>query len=72
MIFNIVFFVSVSSVLFQGTPFSVLARWLNLSLPEDEKPVDTIERILSDFERSMLSEIMIPDNRFAMGKRLLT
>jgi len=71
MIFNIVFFVSVTSVLIQGTTFSVLARWLNLSLPEDEKPVDPIEQILNDFERSRLSEILIPENSFAVGKKIV-
>lgn len=71
MIFNIVFFISVTSVLIQGTTFSVLARWLKLSLPEDEKPLDPVEMLLSDFERSRMSEILIPENGFAVGKKIV-
>ena len=71
MIFNIVFFVSVTSVLIQGTTFSVLARWLKLSLPEDEKPVDPVELLLNDFERSRMSEIIIPENSYAVGKKII-
>ena len=71
MIFNIVFFISVISVMIQGTTFSVLARWLNLSLPEDERPLDAVEMLLSDFERSRMSEILIPENSYAVGKKIV-
>lgn len=71
MIFNIVFFISVTSVLIQGTTFSVLARWLKLSLPEDEKPVDPVDLLFSDFERSRMSEIFITENSFAVGKKIV-
>lgn len=71
MIFNIVFFISVSSVLLQGTTFSVLARWLKLSLPEEEKPLDPVEILLADFERSGLSEIFIPEKSYACGKKIV-
>ncbi|MEP0213294.1 MAG: potassium/proton antiporter, partial [Cellulophaga sp.] len=37
MMFNIVFFISVSSVLIQGTTLSVMAKWLNVALPNEEK-----------------------------------
>src|SRR5690606_18373868 len=35
MIFNIVFFISVTSVLIQGTTLSVVAKWLRVGVPED-------------------------------------
>jgi cell volume regulation protein A len=37
MIFNIVFFISVTSVLIQGTTLSIVAKWLNVALPEKAK-----------------------------------
>lgn len=36
MIFNIVFFISVTSVLIQGTTLGVVAKWLGLSQPDKE------------------------------------
>src|SRR5699024_5039867 len=43
--FNIVFFVSLTSVLIQGSTIPIVARWLNLSLPVADKqrsPVDVL------------------------------
>lgn len=37
MIFNIVFFISVTSVLIQGTTLSIVAKYLRLALPEKEE-----------------------------------
>jgi cell volume regulation protein A len=37
MIFNIVFFISFTSVLIQGTTISAVAEWLKLTIPEKEK-----------------------------------
>lgn len=34
MIFNIVFFISVTSVLIQGTTLTIIAKWLKIALPE--------------------------------------
>src|SRR5690606_17715080 len=38
MIFNIVFFISVTSVLVQGTTLTTVAHWLHVALPEKVKP----------------------------------
>src|SRR5690606_30722696 len=43
MIFNIVFFVSLSSVLIQGTTLSLVARWLHVALPSKVKPRSPVE-----------------------------
>lgn len=71
MIFNIVFFVSVTSVLLQGTTFSLLARWLHLSLPEKEKPLEPVDLLLTDYERSGMSEVVIPEQSFPVGKKIV-
>lgn len=39
MIFNIVFFIAVTSVLFQGTTIAIVAKWLRVDLPLQAKPI---------------------------------
>ena len=71
MIFNIVFFISVSSVLIQGTTLSVVAKWLKVSLPEKVKPVTDLEKILEDLPKSLLKEFKIRKDTFAAYKRII-
>lgn len=70
MIFNIVFFIAVLSILLQGTTLSLMARWLKLSIPESARnyPLD-IE--LSDEVKSELVEITLPKNSPKAGKTLV-
>jgi cell volume regulation protein A len=60
MIFNIVFFISVTSVLIQGTTLPKLARWMHVSLPGKAR-----QRTLTDLEleerlKSILSTLEVP------------
>ena len=71
MIFNIVFFVSVTSVLIQGTTLSVIAKWLHVSLPERVKPKSSVELFLSDRAKTEMAEIEIPDDCYAVGKEIV-
>lgn len=71
MIFNIVFFVSLSSVLIQGTTLSAIAKWLHVALPEKTKPKTPIDLILSDDVKSIIREIELPPNNPAIGKRIV-
>jgi potassium/hydrogen antiporter len=71
MIFNIVFFVSVTSVLIQGTTLSVIAKWLHVALPERVKPKSSVELFLSDRARTVMAEIEIPADCFAAGKEII-
>jgi len=71
LFFNIVFFISISSVLVQGTTLHVVGKWLHLILPESVKP-----RTLFDMERfesikSHLHEILIPSNSSVVGKEIV-
>ncbi|SFC51657.1 potassium/proton antiporter, CPA1 family [Zunongwangia mangrovi] len=70
-IFNIVFFVSLSSVIIQGTTLSVVAKWLHVALPERVKPKSQVETFLSDGAKSIIREILIPENNNAVGKRIV-
>jgi potassium/hydrogen antiporter len=71
MIFNIVFFVSVISVLVQGTTLSLIAKWLHVALPERVKPRSSVELFLSDRAKTVMDEIAIPAVSYAVGKEII-
>ncbi|MFN8256175.1 MAG: potassium/proton antiporter [Bacteroidales bacterium] len=71
MIFNIVFFISITSVLIQGTTLPLVAKWLHLSLPEKLKPRTQTDIVLNDGIMSSLTEIIIPDNCAIIGKQIV-
>jgi potassium/hydrogen antiporter len=70
MIFNIVFFISLTSVVIQGTTLSIVARWLHVSIPEKAKPRTPLEIFLNDDEKSEFLEVAIEDQSKAIGKKL--
>ena len=71
MIFNIVFFISITSVLIQGTTIPLAAKWLKLSLPKKSKQRtdDEIEHL--DSIKSLLYEIRIPHDSTTVGKEIV-
>lgn len=71
MIFNIVFFVSVTSVLIQGTTLTVVAKWLRMALPERVKPISESEKLIIDLPKSTLQEIEIKPHYHAVNKRVV-
>jgi cell volume regulation protein A len=71
MIFNIVFFVSVTSVIIQGTTLSVVAKWLHVGLPEKVKPITEIEKFISESPKSILQEIQIQQGYSVVDKRIV-
>lgn len=71
MIFNIVFFVSISSVIVQGTTLSIFAKWLGVALPEKIKPVSEIEKFIVDIPKSSMQEIEVLSDFYAVNKRIV-
>src|SRR5690606_26174947 len=71
MIFNIVFFVSLTSVLIQGTTLSVVARWLHVALPMKVKPKSPVEAFLSDGTKSLIKEIIIPEGNYSVDRKIV-
>lgn len=70
-IFNIVFFISVTSVLIQGTTLTKVAEWLHVALPEKVKPLSELEKIILDIPKSSLQEFeVIPDLK-VVNKRIV-
>lgn len=71
MIFNLVFFIVITSVLLQGTTLPLVARLLKVDLPMDvERPLELV-----DAEglkaRTKMVEIRIPGDSPATGKRIV-
>lgn len=71
MIFNIVFFISVTSILIQGTTLSVVAKWLRVALPEKAKKISETDKFILELPKSSLQEFEIPPDFFAVNKRIV-
>lgn len=71
MIFNIVFFISVTSVLLQGTTLSLVAKWLGVALPDDEKTSIGNDPYTLNLPKSAMKEIVIPIGSFSVDKRIV-
>lgn len=70
-IFNLVFFISVSSVVLQGSTLSLMAKWLHVGVPEKVKRKFPLDLELKDNSKSELIELDIPDDSLAVGKRIV-
>ena len=72
LFFNVVFFVSVTSVLLQGSTIPIVARWLNMSSPVEDKTKSPIDIILTEGANSFLREIVVPEGNIAVGKKIMS
>jgi cell volume regulation protein A len=70
-IFNLVFFISVSSVVLQGSTLPMVARWLHVSVPGNIKRKFPIDIELRDDQKSELVELDIPDDSPVLGKQVV-
>jgi cell volume regulation protein A len=70
-IFNIVFFVSLTSVVIQGTTVPFVARKLRLLLPERVKRRTPAEIELADSIKSELVEVELSRDSHAVGKQIV-
>ncbi len=71
MMFNIVFFISVTSILIQGTTLSIVAKWLNVAIPEKEKKMTEIDQLVLDLPKSSMQEFEVLPNYYAVNKRIV-
>ena len=71
VIFNLVFFISVTSVLLQGTTLAYVAKFLHVALPPNVKKRDTMNIDMPDKTRSEMKEIAVPATSPAVGKRIV-
>jgi potassium/hydrogen antiporter len=71
MIFNIVFFISMSSVLIQGTTVPQVARFFHVALPEKIRRRSPLDIALSEDFKSEFFELDIHAESPAAGKKVL-
>ena len=71
MIFNIVFFISVTSVLIQGTTLSIVAKWLNVALPAKSKTITNLDQFTSDLPKKTVKEFTILSEYHCVNKRVV-
>jgi cell volume regulation protein A len=71
MIFNLVFFISVSSVLLQGTTLAWVARLLKQTIPEDKVPVASMETAITLAEQSSIHQFEINGQSKMLNKKVV-
>jgi cell volume regulation protein A len=70
MLFNLVFFISVTSVLIQGTTLPLVAKWLHVRVPPKLKRRFPLDIEWKDGQSSELVELDIAPGSSAIGKAL--
>ncbi|WP_417199998.1 potassium/proton antiporter [Bizionia sp.] len=71
MIFNIVFFISVTSILIQGTTLSIVAKWLGVGIPEKQKKLTTTDMLLAENPKAEMKEFQITSDCYAVNKKIV-
>lgn len=70
-IFDIVFFVSIISILVQGTTLSNAARWFKVALPDDQKKIRPTDILLSEHPEAAMQELQISGSSPVIGKKIM-
>lgn len=71
MIFNIVFFISLTSVILQGTSIPTVARWFHVLLPSKVKSITPADILLSESISSEMAEISISPDTVPSGMKIV-
>jgi cell volume regulation protein A len=71
LIFNLVFFISVTSVLIQGTTLAYFAKLLHLVIPAKVKRRTATDLEFADSTKSVLEEVIIPEDAEIVGKKIV-
>lgn len=71
MIFNLVFFISVTSVLIQGTSLTLVAKWLHVALPERLKQASEVDKFISEMPKTAMKEIKLLPGCNAVNQRIV-
>ncbi|WP_409446150.1 TrkA C-terminal domain-containing protein, partial [Mariniflexile rhizosphaerae] len=58
-------------VLIQGTTLSIVAKWLNVALPEKAKKITEIDKLILELPKSSLQEFEVLPNFHAVNKRIV-
>ncbi|HWP43448.1 MAG TPA: potassium/proton antiporter [Blastocatellia bacterium] len=72
MIFNLVFFIVLTSVLLQGPTIPIMARWLGLDEPAEDRTIYPLEFVPTEGIKSVLEEIRIPEYSATAGRSIVS
>jgi len=71
VIFNLVFFISVTSVLIQGTSIPLVAKWLNLAVPVNLKKKSVLDLELGWKTKSLYNVVLVESGVSCIGKTIV-
>jgi cell volume regulation protein A len=71
IIFNLVFFISITSILIQGTTIPLMAKWLNLSVPVNIKKKSVSDLEMGWKTKSMYSIVPVESGLSCIGKTIV-
>lgn len=71
ILFNVVFFIVVTSVLIQGTTIPLAAKWLGVDAPDSKTKTDHVEFEFSYDNNSQKTELVIPKGSVAVGEQIV-
>ena len=71
IIFNLVFFISVTSVLLQGTTLSYVAKLLHVAVPESVRRRVGVDVDILEIEKSEMKEVVIESSSGIAGKKIV-
>jgi cell volume regulation protein A len=71
LIFNLVFFISVTSVLLQGTTLSYVAKLLHVAVPEKVRRRMGVDMDILEIEKSEMKEVVIEPSSMVVGKKVV-
>ncbi len=71
MIFNIVFFIVLTSILLQGTSVPQVARWLKVDAPFKNKSTQPIELTDRKLIHAQLEDVIVPFNSPVVGRSVV-
>jgi cell volume regulation protein A len=71
MIFNIVFFISLTSVILQGSTIPKVAKWLHVLLPARVKAITPSDILLAESFNTAMAEIVLSQENSAVGMKII-
>jgi cell volume regulation protein A len=71
LIFNLVFFISITSVLLQGTTLASVAKLLHVTVPAKAKKRIGLDFETNDSIKSEMREVLLPADSTAVSKRIV-
>ncbi|MGE5448791.1 MAG: potassium/proton antiporter [Bacteroidales bacterium] len=71
MIFNVVFFISLTSVIIQGSTLATVAKWLKLTVTEPEGKPASEAMILPDEVKEMIGRVMLTSNSKSIDRTIV-